>query len=80
LSAMPRIDGAPRRERILLVGDIPSPIDPPARCRFASRCFRPIDTCWHSVPPLEPLGASTAACFNPVPPGAQHSAHTKGGE
>ena len=42
LSAMPTID-AERRERIILTGDIPSPIDPPEQCRFASRCFRQVD-------------------------------------
>jgi oligopeptide/dipeptide ABC transporter ATP-binding protein len=68
LSAMPTIDRSQRRERIILTGDIPSPIDPPEQCRFASRCFRQVDACWHTVPPLEQRGVGHhVACFNPVP-------------
>jgi oligopeptide/dipeptide ABC transporter ATP-binding protein len=68
LSAMPSI-AAERRERIILSGDIPSPIDPPPQCRFASRCFRQIDECWRSVPPLTEVSSGhRVACFNPVPP------------
>ena len=71
LSAMPMLDPSERRERIILTGDIPSPIDPPKQCRFAPRCFRQIETCWQTVPPLEPVGADHfLACFNPVPPGS----------
>ncbi len=67
LSAMPSITDE-RRERIILSGDIPSPIDPPPQCRFASRCFRPVDECWTTVPPLERLEPEhDVACFNPVP-------------
>lgn len=39
ISAIPVIDPKKRKERILLTGDLPSPIDPPQGCRFASRCF-----------------------------------------
>lgn len=39
ISAIPVIDPKKRKERILLTGDLPSPIDPPQDCRFASRCF-----------------------------------------
>jgi oligopeptide transport system ATP-binding protein len=71
LSAMPMLDKAERRERIILKGDIPSPIDPPEQCRFAARCFRQTEICWQSVPPLESRGADhLAACFNPLPPGS----------
>jgi len=67
LSAMPSI-GSERRERIILSGDIPSPIDPPEQCRFASRCFRQVDVCWSTVPPLERIEPGhRVACFNPVP-------------
>jgi oligopeptide/dipeptide ABC transporter ATP-binding protein len=71
LSAMPMLDRAERRERIILTGDIPSPIDPPEQCRFAPRCFRHVETCWQSVPPLESRGRDhLAACFNPLPTGS----------
>ncbi|MEN6429751.1 MAG: oligopeptide/dipeptide ABC transporter ATP-binding protein [Coriobacteriales bacterium] len=39
LSAIPVTNPAYRKERILLEGDVPSPIDPPPGCRFASRCY-----------------------------------------
>jgi peptide/nickel transport system ATP-binding protein len=39
LSAIPVTNPAQRRQRILLEGDVPSPIDPPQACRFSSRCY-----------------------------------------
>jgi peptide/nickel transport system ATP-binding protein len=39
LSAIPVTNPAQRRKRILLEGDVSSPIDPPPGCRFASRCY-----------------------------------------
>jgi oligopeptide/dipeptide ABC transporter ATP-binding protein len=69
LSAVPVTQGE-RPPRIILTGDIPSPIDPPLRCRFAGRCFRSIDVCWKEVPPLDPVTGQTShvvACFNHAP-------------
>jgi oligopeptide/dipeptide ABC transporter ATP-binding protein len=69
LSAVPMISS--RREkttRIVLAGEIPTAIDVPARCRFATRCFRPIDVCWKQVPHLEEMERDhAAACFNQAP-------------
>lgn len=45
LSAIPTVDPASKRERILLQGEIPSPIDPPEGCRFAGRCFKCMEVC-----------------------------------
>ncbi|MCH3943390.1 MAG: oligopeptide/dipeptide ABC transporter ATP-binding protein [Atopobiaceae bacterium] len=53
LSAIPSVDPKLRRRRIILEGDVPSPIDPPPGCRFASRCFTNIGACDVSAPKLE---------------------------
>ncbi|HXH87381.1 MAG TPA: ABC transporter ATP-binding protein [Gaiellaceae bacterium] len=58
LSAIPSVDLNERRERIKLVGDPPSPIDPPSGCHFRTRCplARELGTaegiCAHEEPPL----------------------------
>ena len=52
LSAIPSVDPAATRERIILEGDVPSPIDPPPGCRFAGRCFAKVEGCDAVVPPL----------------------------
>lgn len=53
LSAVPIPDPTVKRERIILQGDIPSPINPPSGCVFRTRCPLAIDDCAHVVPPLE---------------------------
>jgi oligopeptide/dipeptide ABC transporter ATP-binding protein len=65
LSAVPRIDPTHQRERIILQGDVPSPIDPPAGCAFHPRC--PVKdkpkACFTEIPQLRVLGnGSRAAC------------------
>jgi oligopeptide/dipeptide ABC transporter ATP-binding protein len=45
LSAIPEADPTIKKERILLTGDVPSPINPPAGCRFHTRCPKAMDVC-----------------------------------
>ncbi len=52
LSAIPIPDPTVRRQRIILQGDVPSPIDPPPACRFQSRCPYVQDLCRREEPPL----------------------------
>ncbi|RMF22712.1 MAG: dipeptide ABC transporter ATP-binding protein [Deltaproteobacteria bacterium] len=56
LSAVPRISGDGRRERIRLTGDVPSPIAPPPGCPFHPRCPVAEDRCRREVPRLEERG------------------------
>ena len=52
LEASPRPDPEARRERRLLQGDIPSPVNPPSGCVFRTRCPYAQDACGATVPPL----------------------------
>ena len=45
MSAAPKLDAAQRRERILLKGEVPSPLNPPSGCRFRTRCWKATEIC-----------------------------------
>ena len=91
LSAIPVIetddDEAAPRTRIVLEGEVPSPIDPPSGCRFHPRCRYATDVCRIERPPLADFGNGRfAACHHPlggaVPLAAEASSAThddKGG-
>jgi peptide/nickel transport system ATP-binding protein/oligopeptide transport system ATP-binding protein len=55
LSAIPIPDPTVKRERMILQGDVPSPVNPPTGCRFHTRCPFAIDKCKVDEPPLEEL-------------------------
>ncbi len=55
LSAVPIPEIGRKRERIVLEGDVPSPANPPAGCRFHTRCKKCIDICKTQMPELRPM-------------------------
>ncbi|MGZ4316981.1 MAG: ABC transporter ATP-binding protein [Gaiellaceae bacterium] len=69
LSAIPAIEGAEEvpRERIVLEGEVPSPVAPPAGCRFHPRCRYATEICAVERPPLVDHGGGRfAACHHPL--------------
>ena len=64
---IPDPDRAEARERIVLTGDVPSPIDPPSGCRFHPRCRYATEVCKQVEPPLTDYGnGHLAACHHPL--------------
>ena len=69
LSAVPIPDPdlSDQRERIVLEGDVPSPINPPSGCRFHPRCRYATEICSQVDPPLADYGnGHLAACHHPL--------------
>jgi oligopeptide transport system ATP-binding protein len=74
LSAVPIPDPdlSASRQQIVLEGDVPSPISPPAGCRFHPRCRYATDVCRIEEPPLTLMGSTghLAACHHPLTVGS----------
>ena len=63
LSAVPIPDPAAKKQRIVLTGDVPTPINPPTGCRFHTRCPIAVERCKMEEPPLRKLeDGRDAAC------------------
>ncbi|MYZ35384.1 dipeptide ABC transporter ATP-binding protein [Streptomyces sp. MnatMP-M17] len=80
LSAVPVPDPSRRgakSDRILLKGDVPSPINPPSGCRFHTRCWKATEICKTTEPPLIQLAPGhQAACHHPENAADQHPQDT----
>ena len=64
LSAIPVPDPKQKRKRVILQGDVPTPINPPSGCRFRTRCPIAIDQCSKIVPELREISdGHFAACI-----------------
>jgi oligopeptide transport system ATP-binding protein len=69
LSATPISHPKMKKERIILNGDPPSPVNPPSGCVFHTRCFNVKPICKQQKPVLSPIGENKehmVACFNPL--------------
>lgn len=64
LSAIPVADPRRKRERIILKGDVPSPIKPPSGCHFHPRCAQRMEACSKERPRLRDIGGGhQVSCF-----------------
>jgi peptide/nickel transport system ATP-binding protein len=64
LAAIPQVRKETRRERIILPGTVPSPIDPPSGCPFHPRCFAKVGRiCETQYPPYFKIGDQKVACW-----------------
>jgi peptide/nickel transport system ATP-binding protein len=63
LAAVPSVDPARRGIRARVRGDVPSPANPPAGCRFHPRCPEVFERCPREEPPLYPVEGGVSRCF-----------------
>ena len=62
LGSTPGLTGVPRLQRVVLAGELPSPLDPPAGCVFSTRCPHANDRCRQERPALRPVDDRLVAC------------------
>ena len=64
LGSTPGLRGVARAERIVLKGELPSPLAPPAGCVFSTRCPHVAERCREERPALRPIGDRMVACHH----------------
>ncbi|MEE8272385.1 MAG: peptide ABC transporter ATP-binding protein [Alphaproteobacteria bacterium] len=64
LGSTPTVDPAHRRKRIVLKGEMPSPLNPPSGCAFHGRCPHATDVCSQERPPLRMVEDRKVACHH----------------
>ena len=62
IASTPRVDKATRQDRVMLHGEIPSPLAPPSGCAFRTRCPFAIDACAEHRPELRLFAGHEVAC------------------
>ncbi|OBB22887.1 dipeptide/oligopeptide/nickel ABC transporter ATP-binding protein [Mycolicibacterium peregrinum] len=71
MSAAPKLDAAQRDNRILLKGEVPSPLNPPSGCRFRTRCWKATDICATQAPTASAapdVDGHISECHHPLEP------------
>ena len=67
LDSVPRPDPTLRdKEKTVLAGEIPSPVDPPSGCRFRTRCPYAQEICAREIPEMQSVGEGQVACHFPL--------------
>lgn len=64
LAATPRVNPETRKKNIKLIGELPSPLDPPPGCTFHQRCVHMTEVCRQSRPRLRTLAGRQVACHH----------------
>ena len=64
LAATPSIDPARRKQSVAIKGELPSPLNPPIGCAFASRCRHATDRCTAERPEPRPVAGHAVACHH----------------
>ncbi len=70
LSAVPLPDPTRKHQRVMLKGEVPSPINPPQGCKFHPRCPQVMEICRHQAPPLISIGEGRQVACHLYPPKA----------